>query len=281
MRRVPDRRRDAALPRALGPLARAHRARRSVREDAGAVAQLDGRALQRLPHARHGRRGAEHRGPEAPAGPHRAERRRSESRRPSEGGRQGNEGSRHGRRTKVRPRRRRRRHCRHHELHEHVEPGRHGRRGTRGAQRRGERPHAQTVGQDELGAGLEGRQRLSRRLRARRRPRQAGVQPRRLRLHHMHRQCWSVARRDRSGAAEERRRRLLRALRQPQFRGPHPPAGQDEFPGVAAARRRVRDRRQHEARSVQGSARGRQGRQARLLARHLAVDEEIRRRSTT
>ena len=61
--------------------------------------------------------------------------------------------------------------------------------------------------------------------------------------------------------------------RQPQLRGPHPPASEDELPRVAAARRRVRDRRQHEARSLQGAARHRQGRQARLPARRLAVDE--------
>ena len=51
------------------------------------------------------------------------------------------------------------------------------------------------------------------------------------------------------GAAKERRRRLLRALGQPQLRRPRPPAGQDELPGVAAAGRRVRARRHHEPRS--------------------------------
>ena len=48
--------------------------------------------------------------------------------------------------------------------------------------------HPQAVGQDHAGAGLEGRLRLLREVRPHAVPRQARLQPRRLRLHDLHRQ---------------------------------------------------------------------------------------------
>ncbi len=62
----------------------------------------------------------------------------------------------------------------------------------------------------------------------------------------------------------------VRAVRQPQLRGPHPAAGARELPRVAAARRRLRARRHDGHRSRQRAARHRQRRHAGLPARHLA-----------
>ncbi len=56
-------------------------ARRGVRENAGPLAQRQGRALQQRAVARHGRRRAVHLGAEAPARPHRLEGRRRQNRR--------------------------------------------------------------------------------------------------------------------------------------------------------------------------------------------------------
>ena len=52
--------------------------------------------------------------------------------------------------------------------------------------------------------------------------RRARLQPRRLRLHDVHRQLGPAARRDRRGDRRGRARRLRGALRQPQLRGAHP-----------------------------------------------------------
>ena len=92
--------------------------------------------------------------------------------------------------------------------------------------------------------------------------RRARVQPRRLRLHDLHRQQRSAARAgvvDRQG--QEPRRRVG-AVGQSQLRGTHPVAGARQLPGVAAAGRRLRARRQDADRSDQRAARHRHGRPA-------------------
>ena len=88
-------------------------------------------------------------------------------------------------------------------------------------------------------------------------PRRARLQHRRLRLHDVHRQQRAAARagvEDRQGPEPGRR---LGAERQPQLRGPHPVAGARQLPGVAAARRRLRARRQDADRSDVRAARAR------------------------
>ena len=70
LRHLPDRRGNAALPRALGPSARADRAGRGVRQGAGHVARerRQARRLHRRARARSRHRRAQPRGPQAPAG---------------------------------------------------------------------------------------------------------------------------------------------------------------------------------------------------------------------
>ena len=94
----------------------------------------------------------------------------------------------------ARPRRGRDR--RDHELHQHLEPVGDARR--RPARQEGGRggPDAQAVGEDQPGARLEGRDRVPRARRPDRAARPARLQPRRLRLHHLHRQLGPAARGD-------------------------------------------------------------------------------------
>ena len=100
--------------------------------------------------------------------------------------------------------------------------------------------------------------------------RRARLQSRRLRLHDLHRQQRSAARRrvGRSRGAQSRRR--LGAERQPQFRRPHPAAGARQLSRVAAAGRRLRAGRPDDARSDDRADRHRQERRAGLPARALA-----------
>ncbi len=92
------------------------------------------------------------------------------------------------RRRDLRARPRPRRDRRDHQLHEHVQPVRDGRRGHPRAQRARARAAEQAVGQDLARARLEGRHRIPRPRRADRAARAARLQPRRLRLHDLHRQ---------------------------------------------------------------------------------------------
>ncbi len=71
VRDLPDRRRDAALPRVLGPPEGAHRPRRGLRQGAGPLARREQRGADVLRHGRaRPRRGRAVAGrPEAPAGP--------------------------------------------------------------------------------------------------------------------------------------------------------------------------------------------------------------------
>lgn len=118
--------------------------------------------------------------------------------------------------------------------------------------------------------GLEGRHRLLRQGGPHPVPRQGRLQPRRLRLHHLHRQLRPAAGGGLQGGQRARPGRDLGALRQPQLRGPDQPRRQDELPGVPAAGRRVRHRRFDEGGHHQGRPGHRPGRQAGLPHGHLA-----------
>ena len=92
------------------------------------------------------------------------------------------------RRHRVRARPRRGGHRRDHLLHQHLQPVGDDRRRAAGQERRREGPDPQAVGQDHPGARLQGRHGLLRAGRPHAVPGQARLQPRRLRLHHLHRQ---------------------------------------------------------------------------------------------
>ena len=137
-----------------------------------------------------------------PAGLGRARQRRDEppSTQPTDGARRGRRASSDSRvpvtladgtRDRARPRPRRDR--RDHELHEHLEPVGDARRRACSRATRRARPDDQAVGQDVARARLEGRHRLPRARRPHRRPRGARLQPRRLRLHDLHRQLRPAA----------------------------------------------------------------------------------------
>ena len=76
---------------------------------------------------------------------------------------------------------------------------------------------------------------------------QAWLRSGRLRLHHLHRQLRTADPRGQRRGDRPRPDRLLGAVGQPQFRGPHPRRVQDELPRLPAAGRRLRPRR-HPAR---------------------------------
>ena len=86
-------------------------------------------------------------------------------------------------------------------------------------------------------------------------PRPLGLQPRRIRLHDVHRQFGAARSRARRGAHEERPHRRQRALGQPQLRGAHPPEREGELPHEPAAGRGVRHRRPGRHRSHARAAR--------------------------
>ncbi len=156
--------------------------------------------------------------------------------------------------------------CSDHQLHEYVEPERDDRGGP-GRQEGGRaRVEAQAVGQDQPRARLEGRDRISAQRRSRHLSRRARIQPGRLRLHDLHRQQRSAARRSlrRNRIAESRRR--LGPERQPELRRPHSAAGAGELSGVAAAGGRLRAGRPDDAGPDHRAARHRQGRRSRLPA---------------
>ena len=104
-------------------------------------------------------------------------------------------------------------------------------------------PEAEALGEDLARAGLAGGHRLSREGRAAGGSRRARLQPRRLWLHHLHRQFRPAARGDLRGDRRERPRRLLGALRQPQLRGPREPGRAGQLSRLAAAGRRLCARR--------------------------------------
>ena len=97
------------------------------------------------------------------------------------------------RRHRDRARQRPRRDRRDHQLHQHLEPVGDARRRAAGPQRRAEGPEGQAMGQDLARARLQGGDRVPRPGRPHRVSRRARLQPRRLRLHHLHRQQRAAA----------------------------------------------------------------------------------------
>ena len=185
-----------------------------------------------------------------------------------------------GRRHVVRARPRRGHDRRHHVVHQHVQPVGDDRRGAAGQEGRREGPGAQAVGQDDAGARLEGGLRLLREVRPDAVPRQARLQPGRLRLHHLHRQLRSAHPRGQPGRQRQRPRGRLGAVGQPQLRGPDQPGHQDELPRVPAAGRRLRAGRLDGRRPVQRPAGSGHRRQRRLHEGHLADRRPRSRRSS-
>ena len=254
------------------PRARVRRPGRSLRQGAGHVAR--GRRarppLHRDPGARPGSGGTQHRRPQAAAGQdpprRRGARLRPRSRRDLRHRAKRRTNPRARRRRRPRPRPRRRGDRRHHELHQHLQPERDGRRRAARPQRLGQGAERETLGQDLAGAGLQGGLRLSRKRRPAGRSRRIGFQPRGLRLHHLHRQFGAARAAAGRGGGRRRPRGLLRALRQPQLRGPHQPAGEGQLPGLAAACGRLRHRGLDDARPRLRAARQRQRRRGGLPA---------------
>ena len=100
--------------------------------------------------------------------------------------------------------------------------------------------------------------------------RSARLQPGGLRLHDLHRQQRSAARRGLGRHPREEPGRRLGAERQPQLRGPHPAGSARQLPGVAAAGRGLRAGRHDHQGPDHRAARRRPGRQAGLPEGHLA-----------
>ena len=113
----------------------------------------------------------------------------------------------------VRGRPRSRRHRGHHLVHQHVQPVGDDRRRPGGQEGRRARPHPQAVGQDDPRAGLQGGHGLLRAGRPHAVPRQARLQPRRLRLHHLHRELRPAAGAHQQGASTTTTSRRCRCCR--------------------------------------------------------------------
>ena len=171
---------------------RAARPGRGLRQGAGPLARPGRRAaLLREARARPRHRRPEPGRPQAPAGPglgHRG--RRGEFAKALADYTEDKDATvdRQPRRPGGRDRPRRGHDRRDHVLHQHLQPERDDRRRAARQERRRQGPGPQAVGQDHAGARVEGGQRLLRAVRPHAVPRQARLQPRRLRLHHLHRQ---------------------------------------------------------------------------------------------
>ena len=164
----------------------------------------------------------------------------------------------------------RRRRRRDHVVHEHLEPLGVG-RGRPGRQaRRRTRTQREALGEDVARPGQSRRHGLPRAGRPREAPRRAGLLPRGLRVHDVHRQHRSAA--GRGLRSRQRARPLGRvgAVGQPQLRGSHPPRRQAELPRQSAARRGLRPRRDDGDRPRQRTARRRHRREAGVPGRPLA-----------
>ena len=258
-RGLPDRRADHQLPPADRPPGRAAGPGRGLRQGAGPLARPDaGRApLQRAARARPvDRRTVAGRARSGRRTGSRSPRRASRSRRRSRTTPTTRRRHRDGqpRRPGGRDRPRRRRDRRDHVVHQHLQPERDDRGGAAGQERRREGPRAQAVGQDLARAGLQGGQRLLRAGRPHAVPRQARLQPRRLRLYDVHRQLRPAHPRGQRRGQRGRPRRGQRAVGQPQLRGPDQPRREDELPRVAAAGGRLRAGRLDDRRPVRRPA---------------------------
>ena len=122
-----------------------------------------------------------------------------------------------------------------HQLHQHLQSvGDAGGRSP-GQEGGGARAGAKAVGQDLAGARLQGGHGLLRPRRPHALSGPARLQPRGLRLHHLHRQLGAAADGDLRCHPAPAAGRLLGALRQPQLRGPHQLRCARQLPDVAAA----------------------------------------------
>ena len=117
-----------------------------------------------------------------------------------------------------------------HLVHEHLEPVGAGGRRARGEEGRREGPDVQAVVKTSLAPGSRVVTDYLAKAGSAPVSRAARLQPRRLRLHDLHRQLRPAARTRRQGRRRQRPRRRRSALRQPQLRGPRPPAGEGELP---------------------------------------------------
>ena len=175
---------------------------------------------------------------------------------------------------------RQRGHRRHHQLHQHLEPVGAGRRRTAGEEGGREGPDGPVVGEDLARARLDGGHRIPHALRPDALPGEAEVPPRRLRMHHLHRQLRPAA----AGSLQRHHRQgpggRVGAQRQSQLRRPHQLRGARQLPDVAAAGGGLRARRPRRHRHVQRAARLQRQRQAQagLPEGHLA---DRRRKWTT
>ena len=161
---------------------------------------------------------------------------------------------------------------RHHELHEHLQPLGHARRRPAGPQRRGARPDGASRGsRPRWRPGSKVVTDYLDRVGADRSAGGARLQPGRLRLHDLHRQLGPAAGRDLRGDRGRGPDRVLGAVGQPQLRGPDPPRGQDELPGLAAAVRGLRAGGPDGPGPAGGAAGGGLRRRAGVPARHLAL----------
>ena len=183
-----------------------------------------------------------------------------------------------GRRPQARSRPRRRGDRRDHLLHQHLQSERDDRRRAAGAQGGGEGPDRQAMGEDLARARLAGGRRISRQVRPAEGPRQARLQSRRLRLHHLHRQFRPAGAGDFQGHQRERSGRRRGAVRQPQLRRPRQRRRARELSRLAAAGRRLCARRLDVFRSRQAAARPRQEGQEGLPQGHLADEPRDQRR---
>ena len=166
-------------------------------------------------------------------------------------------------RRRGRPRPRRGGRGGHHQLHQHVEPQRDDRGRPARAEGGGAGAEAQAVGQDQPRPGVDGGHRVPRGGGPAGPAGRARLQPRRLRLHHLHRQQRAAARGHLGRGALARPRGDVGAQRQPQLRGPRAAAGAGELPGVAAPRRRLRAGRLDDRRPDDRPPRAGRGRQRR------------------
>ena len=157
-----------------------------------------------------------------------------------------------------------------HVVHQHLEPVGDARRRPAGQERRRARAGGQAVGEDLARPGLEGRHRVLRARRPDAVPRAARLPPRRLRLHDVHRQLRPAAGGDLRRGQRRGPRGRLRALGQPQLRGPHQPRREDELPRLAAAVRGLRAGGDDGHRPARRAARAGHGRRGRLPEGHLA-----------
>ncbi len=129
---------------------------------------------------------------------------------------------------------------------------------------------AEALGQVLIGPRLESRHRVSDQLRPARRPRVPRISHRRLRVHHLHRELWAVARANFPRRQRAWARGRVRPLREPQLRRPHLARCESELPRIPALGRGLCPCRNSRLGPDQRAAGPGPGWQGRVLPRHLA-----------